>query len=143
MTARTHDLVAFTPLVYLIATQPLHKITLATAAFAFGANLLGATFPDLEYAKSFLLIDMTVVWICFMVGYLSHLIVDTATKEGVPWFFLFPWKVGIPPIKAFRITAGEFAEKGLIFPGLLILNGYLIYQNYGKFLDFFSHYITR
>lgn len=192
MTGRTHDLFAFTTLTYIIATQPLHKMTLATAAVAFGANMLGGLFPDLDeasadiwkkvrggsiigkliqpllgghrlishsilgivitgwvldkvlsYAKSFLIVDMQVVWWAFMLGYVSHLLIDTITKEGVPWFFPIPWKIGFPPFRFLRITTGELVEKSIVFPGLLILNGYIIYTHYSKFYDFLTNYIVR
>ena len=91
-----------------------------------------------NYVSRVLLVDMNVVWGAFMLGYLSHLVMDTITKEGVPWFFPIPWKLGFPPFKALRVTTGEWAEKALVFPGLLFLNGYLIYHNYGKFLKLIS-----
>lgn len=81
------------------------------------------------------LVDMDIVWWAFMIGYVSHLLIDTITKEGVPWFFPIPLKIGFPPIKSLRITTGEMAEKAIIFPGLMVGIGYLIYQNYGKFLS--------
>ncbi len=86
-----------------------------------------------------LIVDMDIVWWAFMIGYVSHLVSDTITKEGVPWLFPIPIKFGFPPFKALRITTGEMMEKALVFPGLLILNGYIIYNNYGKFLDILRH----
>ena len=94
----------------------------------------GLKFLLTNYVSRVLLVDMNVVWGAFMLGFLSHLIVDTITKEGVPWLFPIPWRLGFPPFKALRVTTGEWAEKALVFPGLLVLNGYLIYQNYGEFL---------
>lgn len=82
-----------------------------------------------------LLVDMNVVWWATMMGYLSHMVMDTFTREGVPWLFPIPIRFGFPPFKFLRITTGGMIEKGVIFPGLLILNGYLIYQNYTKFLE--------
>jgi inner membrane protein len=97
----------------------------------------------LNYTKKFLIVDNEIVYLAFMLGYISHLVMDTFTKEGVPWLFPIPIKFGIPPIKAMRITTGKFIETILIFPGLLLFNGYLIYMNYGKFLDFIRHYVVR
>ena len=86
-----------------------------------------------------LLVDIHIVWWAFMLGYISHLVTDTITKEGVPWLFPIPIRFGFPPFKALRITTGELMEKAFIFPGLLLLNGYIIYQNYGKFLEIIHH----
>ncbi len=88
-----------------------------------------------------LLVDMNIVWWAFMIGYLSHLVMDTVTKDGVPWLFPIPIRIGFPPFKFLRITTGAFTEKAVVFPGLLILNGYLIYQNYGKFFQFLTHFL--
>ncbi|HSX39074.1 MAG TPA: metal-dependent hydrolase [Candidatus Saccharimonadales bacterium] len=90
-----------------------------------------------------LLVNMDLVWWAFMIGYFSHLIADTVTKEGVPWFFPVPVRFGIPPFKAFRITTGAFVEKGVVFPGLLIAEGYLVYLHYSKFLEFFRHLVAK
>lgn len=86
-----------------------------------------------------LIVDMDIVWTAFMIGYISHLIVDSFTKEGVPWLFPIPIKIGFPPFKFMRITTGGTTEKAIIFPGLLIINCYIIYQNYGKFLQIITH----
>ena len=96
----------------------------------------------LSYIHTFLLTDMTVVWWSLMFGVGSHLIADTFTKEGVLWLFPIPIRFGIPPIKALRITTGKLIETSFVFPGLLLLNAYMIYANYGKFIDFLRRYIT-
>ncbi|MBI2011985.1 metal-dependent hydrolase [Candidatus Daviesbacteria bacterium] len=88
-----------------------------------------------------LLVDMEIVWWAFMIGFISHLAIDTFTKEGVPWLFPIPIRFGIPPLKFLRIKTGGLLEKSLLFPGLLILNGYLFYIHYHKFLDFLRQYI--
>jgi inner membrane protein len=70
-----------------------------------------------------------------MIGIISHLIADSVTKEGVPLFFPFKIKIGIPPIKALRITTGKFVESVIVFPGTLIYIFYLIYQRKEVFLS--------
>lgn len=192
MTGRTHDLAAFTTLTFLVASQPLVHMSLATFGVAIAANMIGGVFPDIDqptgvlwkkipagtifgkimhpflgahrtishsllgaflaallakivlsYTHTFLLVDNQIVFLCFMLGVVSHLIMDTFTKEGVPWLFPIPIRFGIPPIKALRITTGKLIETSFVFPGLLILNGYLIYSHYSKFLNFITHYISR
>ncbi len=86
-----------------------------------------------------LIVDMNIVWTAFMIGYVSHLVVDSFTKEGVPWFFPIPIKIGFPPFKFMRVTTGSTTEKAIIFPGLLLINCYIIYQNYGKFLQIITN----
>jgi len=179
MTARTHDLAAFTALLLLVIYKPVSNITLATTFASLGANFFGALCPDLDNSTSevwekirggrligriipplfgghryithslvglllfgwlghqilylvndIVLVDIETVWHAFMVGIASHLIIDTFTKEGVMWFFPFPWKVGIPPFKTFRIKTGGLVEKSIIFPLLLITNAYLVWRYY-------------
>ncbi|MBI4096947.1 MAG: hypothetical protein HY428_00835 [Candidatus Levybacteria bacterium] len=66
---------------------------------------------------------------------------DTFTQEGVPWLFPIPFRFGIPPLKFLRIKTGGIVEKSFVFPGLLLINVYLVYANYGRLLDFVKHYI--
>ncbi len=70
-----------------------------------------------------------------MIGMVSHLAADSVTKEGVPLFFPFKIKVGIPPIKSLRITTGKFVENFMVFPGVLIYVFWLVYQRKEVFLN--------
>ncbi|OGK11264.1 hypothetical protein A2768_01235 [Candidatus Roizmanbacteria bacterium RIFCSPHIGHO2_01_FULL_37_16] len=88
-----------------------------------------------------LLVDMNVVWTAFMIGFVTHLIMDTFTQEGVPWLFPVPFKFGFPPLKFLRVKTASFMEKSVVFPGLLFLNAYIYYRFYDKFLDLLKHYI--
>ena len=90
---------------------------------------------------SFILVDMQIVWIAFMIGYISHLLMDTTTKEGIAWFFPIPWRIGIPPFSFLRIKTGGWIEKLFVFPGLVFLNGYLIYTYYPRYLEFLRNLI--
>lgn len=64
------------------------------------------------------------VWWAFMVGMLSHLIMDSLTKEGVPWLLPIPVKFGVPPVKRLRITTGKYMEK-VFFVGLVGIDAWL------------------
>ena len=86
-------------------------------------------------------IDLDVVWWSFMIGFVSHLIMDTFTKEGVPWLLPLPWSFGFPPVRAFRVATGEFFELYILFPGLLLVTGYIYYLNYAKILELLRHYL--
>jgi len=113
-----------------------HSI-LGVALFGFAAKFI------LDYVHTFLLVDINIVWIAFMLGVISHLIADTFTKEGVPWLFPIPYRFGIPPIKRLRITTGKLVETSFVFPALLLLNAYIIYTNYEKFWELLKNYIVR
>lgn len=185
MTGRTHDLIAFTAMAAVVATQPIASMTLATAFVAFSANMIGGLAPDIDqstgvlwkrvrmgrfFAKllspifgghrhishsllgivffgvvskiflmlisEILLVDMNIVWWSFMIGVASHLIADTFTHSGVPWFFPIPVNFGIPPIKALRFHTGSFIEKGVVFPALILLNMWIFYAYHRQIIDF-------
>ena len=42
-------------------------------------------------------------------------VMDTFTKEGVPWLLPLTGKIGMPPVKRFRITSGKQPEICLFF----------------------------
>ena len=48
MTGRTHDLAAFTAVSFIVATQPISHMSLATAFVAFSANMIGGLTPDID-----------------------------------------------------------------------------------------------
>lgn len=190
MTGRTHDLAAFTALSFVIATQPLVEMSLATGVVSVASNLLGGLAPDIDQPtaafwnripagsifgrmvtpmlgghrfishcalgiflfgillqyfltiiKGVLIVDMNIVWWAFMIGFVSHLIMDSFTKDGVFWLFPIPLRIGFPPFRFLRIKTGGIIEKSFIFPGLILLNGYIYYAHYQKILDFLRHYI--
>ena len=108
----------------------------------FGIFLFGGlSWWVLHAAQKTILINMDIVWTAFMIGYISHVIADTFTHEGVPWLFPLPVKLGVPPIKALRPHTGGFVERLIIFPGFILLNGFLYYENYHKVLEFLHSYV--
>lgn len=188
MTGRTHDLTAFTALSFIVATQQIPDMSLATAFVAFSANMVGALTPDIDQptgalwhklrlgtffgklispllgghryishsivgivlfgvlSKLFLalisgilLVDMNIVWWSFMIGVVSHLFADTFTHDGVPWLFPIPIKFGFPPLKVLRFHTGGIIEKGIVFPGLILLNMYIFYTYHQHIIDFLKH----
>ncbi len=84
-------------------------------------------------------IDPNLVWWAFMIGVVSHLVMDSFTEEGVPWLLPVPVKFGIPPLKSLRIATGKFAEKFIVFPGLLVFDAYFCYLHYAYFLSALHH----
>lgn len=99
--------------------------------FAYGSYLL------FQRLASIILLDMSIIWYGFMIGFVSHLLIDLLNKEGLPLFFPFPFKVGFPPLKRLRLKAGGMIEKTIVFPTLMIINAYIIWSNYHLYLDFF------
>lgn len=95
----------------------------------------------LPVARSIVLVDMDLVWWSIMIGYGSHLLTDMLTTQGVPLLFPLPFFFGIPPLKFLRIKTGGFREKVFIFPGLMILNGYLLFNYHLLYEAFFKSYL--
>jgi inner membrane protein len=79
------------------------------------------------------------VWWAFMIGMTSHLVMDTLTKEGVPWLLPIPFKLGFPPIKAWRITTGKWVETWVVFPLILIIDLWLA-LHYNNHLIYLLHH---
>lgn len=65
-------------------------------------------------------INPIIVFWALIIGYLSHLILDMLTEDGVPLLFPIKWKFGLPPIKKLRIKSGKGIEKFIIFPLILV-----------------------
>lgn len=99
--------------------------------FGFLSQLL------LKLLSHVLIVNMHIVWWSFLIGYASHLVMDTITKEGVPWLFPLPFHFGFPPVTFLRIKTGGLIEKAIIFPGLILVNGFLMYTHYTTFLSLF------
>ena len=114
----------------------LSHSVIGAAIFGFGFHyilrVLHPSFPNL---------NMDIIWWSFMIGFASHLIMDTFTHEGVPWLLPVPVKFGIPPFRFLRIPTGGFMERFVIFPGLAIFNVYLYYSHYSKILDLLQHHL--
>jgi inner membrane protein len=84
-------------------------------------------------------VDIQFVWDAFMVGFGSHLVMDSFTKEGVPWLLPIPFKFGFPPVRAFRITTGKAGETLLAFPLLIVITIWLMMSHYTQFAALLRH----
>lgn len=69
-------------------------------------------------------VNPMIILYSIMIGYISHLVADSFTKDGLPLLFPFRINFGIPPIKKLRITTGKWFENLVIFPGVWV---YLIW----------------
>jgi inner membrane protein len=79
-------------------------------------------------------VNIAVVWGSFVIGIGSHLVMDTLTKEGVPWLLPLPIKFGFPPIKSLRITTDHWVENWVVFPLLVIFNVWFYFDHYKQIL---------
>lgn len=61
-----------------------------------------------------------------MIGYISHLLADSLTEEGLPLLFPFKLTFGIPPIRSIRIKTGRWFENLIVFPSVWVYVIYLI-----------------
>lgn len=188
VTARTHDLAAFSAFGFIIATSPIRTVTFSTALVALLANQLGGIAPDIDqptapfwrnlpvgkvlgkifdkmlgghrfithslfglavfgFALIWLLkllhpimphVDTHIVWWAFMIGMVSHLVLDTFTKEGVPWLLPIPIKFGLPPMKSLRITTGKLMEKAL-FTLIIVVDIWYCSVNYPYLVNIVHH----
>jgi inner membrane protein len=111
---------------------------LGAAAIAYLAHLLLVFLRPIMNG-----VDANLVWWAFVIGLASHLVMDSFTKEGVPWLLPVPIKFGLPPLKAFRITTGRAVEMFIVFPGLIALNLWLYYSHYHQVLDLLHNHIRR
>lgn len=74
-------------------------------------------------------INPNVIISALMIGYLSHLVADSLTEEGIP--LLWPIKInfGFPPIKSWRIKTGKWFENFVIYPAIWIYFIWFISSN--------------
>lgn len=108
---------------------------IGVALFGIGAKLL------LQAISPVLIVNIDIVWWSFMIGFVSHLIMDTISRDGVPWLFPIPIRFGFPPFRFLRLKTGGLLEKSFIFPGLIICNIWIYYHYYNRFLEILKWYI--
>jgi inner membrane protein len=105
-----------------------------------GVALFGWLFHWLFHLLNLLIpkMDAHIVWWAFMIGVLSHLFMDLFTKEGIPLLLPIPIKIGLPPLRALRLTTGKLGEK-LVFLGLLAFDVWFCSANYHHLAQLFHH----
>lgn len=69
-------------------------------------------------------INPEIILFALMIGYLSHLLADSLTEEGLPLLFPLDLNFGIPPIKRLRIKTGKWFENFVVYPAIWL---YLIW----------------
>ena len=109
---------------------------LGVALFGFAVHWLLVFFHPI-----FPGIDIGLVWWAFMIGMVSHLAMDSITKEGVPWLLPIPIKFGFPPVRSLRLTTGKIGE-GIVFICILLFALIFCGLNYGVILHFIHHQVV-
>jgi inner membrane protein len=82
-------------------------------------------------------VQIDYVWWAFIIGMISHLIMDSFTKEGVPWLLPIPVKFGFPPLRRLRITTGKAVENFIVLPLIAIVLVALCVMFYPTLVDLF------
>lgn len=88
-------------------------------------------------------VDIGFVWFAFIIGMISHLVMDTFTKEGVPWLLPIPFKFGLPPIRAWRVTTGKGVEMYVVLPLLIITTVWLASAHYDTLSQIIQTKLTQ
>lgn len=82
-------------------------------------------------------VQIEYAWWAFMIGMVSHLVMDSFSKEGVPWLLPIPVKFGFPPVKQLRVTTGKNIEKFVIIPLLVFVLIYICVSYYPDLVNLF------
>lgn len=79
------------------------------------------------------------IWWGYLVGYVSHPIMDTLTDVGVPWFWPLHPHLKVPPgPEEMRVTTGSWVELALVRGGLVVVGFLLISSHWQVVLNFFK-----
>ena len=74
-------------------------------------------------------VDPEMIMYSFLAGFISHLIADSFTEEGLPLLFPINLNFGIPPIRSWRIKTGKWFENILVLPAAWLYVVWMIHQN--------------
>lgn len=88
-------------------------------------------------------VDIHFVWEAFLTGVVSHLIMDTLTKEGVPWLLPLPFKFGFPPLRKLRVTTGKKVEMLVVLPLLIAVTTWLCATNYTTIAELIQRNLVK
>ncbi len=98
-------------------------------------NFLNLLIPKL-FNPNF--VDPNIIIISIMIGFISHLISDSLTEEGVPLLFPLRINFGLPPIRKVRIKTGKWFENFVVFPGVWVYLFWFVYSNQQVLLGIFK-----
>jgi inner membrane protein len=61
-------------------------------------------------------VDVRLVYWSLMTGFISHIVADSLTEEGVPLLYPLKMNFGLPPIRSWRIKTGGWFENLVVVP---------------------------
>jgi len=64
-------------------------------------------------------VDVGLILLSVMIGFVVHLLADFFTEEGIPLLFPLKFRFGFPPIASWRVKTGRWFEKLIVFPGIV------------------------
>lgn len=82
-------------------------------------------------------INPWIVSLSLMIGYLSHLLADGVTEEGLPLLFPLKYKFGFPPIKSWRIKTGKWFENFVVTPLVIVYVTWRIVSSWSSISKYF------
>lgn len=100
-----------------------------------GAIILGVLFYWLlSLMPSYWGVNTEIVFWVFTASYLSHLLADMVTVEGIPLLFPYQGMIGIPPkpFQGIRIMTGKWFENLVLFPIVNLALLIVIISNWTK-----------
>lgn len=102
----------------------LSKVFLSHRTFSHSLLGLFVTYKLTYWLSPMILnglyINSSLVALALMIGFISHLLADCLTEEGLPLLFPLKYKFGFPPIKSWRIQTGHWFEKYIFAPGVVV-----------------------
>lgn len=79
-------------------------------------------------------IDPLLLLYAIMIGFISHLLADAFTKDGIPLLFPLNLNIGFPPFEKLRIKTGSWVENFIFMPALGVYFVWFLAQNKDKVL---------
>lgn len=74
----------------------------------------------------------------FMIGYISHPILDSFTDRGVPWLWPHKMHFKFPPgPEEMRVTTNSFVERVIVRSGIVIISVLLLQRNWEILINLF------
>jgi inner membrane protein len=71
--------------------------------------------------------SVSIIFSSFVIAFVSHLVADMLTKDGVPLLFPLPFHFGLPPFEFMRMRTNGWIENLLVTPGVVAAVAALIY----------------
>jgi len=83
-------------------------------------------------------VNIHLLHVSLLIGYVSHLVADAFTKEGIPLLFPLNINFGFPPLEFLRITTGKWIEKYIVFPGVGLYLVWFVINHQANLIQLFQ-----